>query len=436
MKKFIFPLFATLILNACSNPFTETPAPVNNNSPINNNSEMPTEPSVELQPTTNEAKQVIQGNNQFALDLYQRYQSKEGNIFFSPYSISTAFAMSYEGARSTTADQIRQTLHFPTDRNTLQNGSLALYSQINQPNKPYQLSTANALWAEKTYPFSQEYLNAAKEFYRGEIMNLDFVNNAETSRVFINDWVAKRTNDKILDLLPANSLDSLTRLVLTNAVYFKGDWVKQFDPELTRPDKFQLNSTETADIELMRATSEEATFNYAESEQMQIIELPYSGDDLSMLIMLPKNTDETNNLAALEKNFTIDQLANWKSNLQNKRVFLYLPKFKLETSYDLAQDLIELGMPEAFSTEADFSGMTGFKDLNISAVIHKAFVEVNEEGTEAAAATAISQRAGSAYNPNAPVIPTFRADHPFILLIQQKENGNILFMGRISNPSK
>jgi serpin B len=431
MKKYILPIFATLILSACS------PQPAQTNNNMENppfNSETP-EPIIELQPTTAAAQEVINGNNQFALDLYQRYQSREGNIFFSPYSISTAFAMSYEGARQNTADQIRQTLHFPLDRSTLQTGSLALYSQLNQPNKPYQLSTANALWAEETYPFSQEYLDAAKEFYRGEIRNLDFVNNAENSRQIINDWVEQKTNDKIKDLIPANSLDSLTRLVITNAVYFKGDWIKQFDPELTRPEKFNITSTESTEVEMMRATKEEDTFNYAESEDLQIIELPYSGNDLSLLIMLPKNTDESNNLAALEKNFTIEQLNNWKDNLQNKRVFLYLPKFKLETSYELAQDLIDLGMPEAFSTEADFSGMTGFKDLNISAVIHKAFVEVNEQGTEAAAATAIIQRAGSAYNPDAPVIPTFRADHPFLFIIQQTENGNILFMGRVNNPA-
>ncbi|MCC6643523.1 serpin family protein [Candidatus Peregrinibacteria bacterium] len=391
-------------------------------------------PTTKPQPTTQAAQQVIQGNNQFALDLYKRYESTAANIFFSPYSISTAFAMSYEGARSSTADQIQQTLHFPSDRSTLQEGSLTLNSQINQPNQKYQLSTANALWAEKTYPFTQEYLDNTEKYYQGKTTNLDFVNATETSRQTINDWVAQQTKDKIKDLIPEGSIDKLTRLVITNAVYFKGDWVKQFDPELTRDEQFVTSPTDFVMAKMMRATNEEATFNYAESDDMQIIELPYSGDDLSMLILLPKNTDETNNLQALEKNLTLDQLNNWKNALQNKRVLLYLPKFKLETTYMLAEDLMAMGMVDAFSSDADFSGMTGFKDLNISAVIHKAFVEVNEEGTEAAAATAIIQRAGSAIS-NAPVIPTFRADHPFIFIIQQKENGNILFMGRVTNPS-
>lgn len=422
-NKFLLPslIFSGIIFSACNSPQI---IPTNN------------QPIMEIQPTTEAAKSVIQANNQFALDLYQRYNSNNENIFFSPYSISTAVAMSYEGARENTAAEIQKTFHFPENIETLQQGSAALNSQINQPNQSFQLSTANALWAEKTYPFAQEYLDNTQKYYQGQITNLDFINQAEPSRVTINNWVEKQTNDKIKNLIPAGSIDSMTRLILTNAVYFKGDWLKQFDAEQTSDASFQISADNSTTVKMMRRTDEEALFNYAESDDLQIIELPYSGEQLSMLIILPKNADQTNDLAALEKNLTLDQLNNWKSNLQMKRVFLYLPKFKLETSYQLAEDLIALGMPEAFTPEADFSGMTGFKDLFIGAVIHKAFVEVNEEGTEAAAATAIIQRAGSAYNPNAPVIPTFRADHPFLFIIQQKENGNILFLGRVSNPNQ
>lgn len=432
-NKFLLPflIFSSIIFTACNLSSTnrEIPQP-----PVIPESITPNNPPMEIQPTTEAAQQVIQANNQFALDLYQRYSSNPDNLFFSPYSMSTAIAMSYEGARGNTAEEMRKTFHFPENIETLQQGSAALNSQINQPNQDFQLSTANALWAEKTYPFAQEYLDNAKKYYQGEITNLDFINNANTSRIFINDWVAKKTNDKITNLIPENSIDAMTRLVLTNAVYFKGDWIKQFDTEQTTDAEFQINANDSTTVKLMRQINEEAVFNYAESEEMQIIELPYSGDQLSMLVILPKKTGDLYDLAGLEKNFTLDQLNNWKNALQMKRVFLYLPKFKLETTYQMAEDLIALGMVEAFSPDADFSGMTGFKDLNISAVIHKAFVEVNEEGTEAAAATAIIQRAGSAYNPNAPVIPTFRADHPFIFIIQQKENGNILFIGRVSNP--
>ncbi|MBU4369631.1 serpin family protein [Patescibacteria group bacterium] len=372
---------------------------------------------------------VVDANNRFALDLYSKYKSEEGNVFFSPYSISTALAMTYEGARGQTAQEMQSVFYFPEDNDIRRGGYAGLYSEINKKDKKYKLHTANALWAEQDFQFLDEYFSLVGQYYNGEVTNLNFKQDAEKSRIIINTWVEDQTNNKIKDLIPKGVIDYLTRLVLTNAVYFKGEWVKQFNKDDTTAQDFKITPDNIVKVPIMRRADDKAIFNYSENDELQILGLPYSGEDLSMLVLLPKNND----LTSLENSLSIEKLSEWKKDLKEQRVNIYIPKFKFETKYLMADTLKEMGMPIAFSSAADFSGMTGKKDLFISNVIHQAFVDVNEEGTEAAAATAVVMKLTSTGIPE-PTIPTFRADHPFIFIIQQNDTGNILFMGKVVDP--
>ena len=378
---------------------------------------------------------VVNANNQFAFELYSKYKSKEGNIFYSPYSISSALAMTYEGARGKTAEEMQVVFHFPKDASIRRDSFLKIYQQINKEGKEYKLSIANALWAQEDYKFLDDYFSLIDKYYGGKVTNLDFVNETEKSRLTINSWVEGQTNNKIKDLIPQGILTSSTRLVLTNAIYFKGFWFRQFDKRGTKEEDFRVSPDNKIKVQMMRLTDEEANFNYAETDKLQILELPYEGKELSMFILLPKGDD----LKMIEESLNSDKLFEWKKLLRNKEVNVYLPKFKFETKYFMAQDLKDMGMPTAFTPgidfggEADFSGMTGNKRLNIDQVIHQAFVEVNEEGTEAAAATAVMMTMSAAVMPGQ--IKIFNADHPFIFIIQDRDTGNILFLGRVSDPN-
>ena len=372
------------------------------------------------------ARDVIEANNRFAINLYSQYKSEEGNIFFSPFSISTAMAMVYEGAEGKTAKEIKSVFGFPKYDNSRRNQYSNLLSDINKKDNEYALKTANALWAEQDFHFLDEYLTTVEKYYGGKTTNLDFKNEPDTSRLIINNWVEDKTNDKIKDLLPEGVIDSLTRLVLTNAIYFKAKWLIQFDADKTSDEYFRVNPDKSIKVPMMQPTSQKSTFNYTQNKDLQILEMPYAGEDLSMLILLPLDDD----IEALENSFTIEKLTEWKKSLRKRRVNIYIPKFKFETKYFMKNTLSKMGMPTAFTNSADFSGMTGTKDLKIDKVIHQAFIEVNEEGTEAAAATGISM----AQTSMPPPTPIFKADHPFIFLIHQKDTGNILFMGRVSNP--
>jgi len=367
---------------------------------------------------------VINANNQFALDLYLKLEDVEGNIFFSPYSISVALAMTYEGAKGETAEEMQSVFHFPEDENIRRPSFAKIYNLVNKKNKKYELHTANALWAQKDYKFLDEYINAIKKYYVGKVTNVDFVNATESARLTINKWVEEQTNNKIKDLIPPGVLNALTRLVLTNAIYFKGLWVKQFDKKETREEDFRVSPEETVKVPMMSITREE--FNYYETEKLQILELLYEGEDLSMLIILPKEDD----LKSLEESLSLEKLSELRNSLSEQQVDVYIPKFKFETKYFMAKTLKEMGMSTAFSGDADFSGMDGTKDLFIANVIHQAFIDVNEEGTEAAAATGVVMELKAA-------MPTvFRADHPFIFMIQERETNNILFLGRVIDPTQ
>jgi len=279
----------------------------------------------------------------------------------------------------------------------------------------------------RDYKFLDEYTSLIEQYYAGKITNLDFKKEAEKSRKIINNWVEDQTNNQIKDLIPPRVLNPRTRLVLTNAIYFKGTWLKQFDKKNTKEQDFRISPGDTVKVPMMSLTGEETEFNYAKTEELQILELPYDGEELSMLILLPKEDD----LNPLEKSLDAEKLIEWKNMLRKQEIDVYMPKFTFETKYLLPETLKAMGMPTAFSMAADFSGMDGTRKLFISNVIHQAFVEVNEEGTEAAAATAVVMEITSVGSDPRNM---FRADHPFIFIIQQKDSGNILFLGRVTNP--
>ena len=336
---------------------------------------------------------LINTNNQFALEFYSHLRDKESgkNIFFSPYSISTALGMTYEGAKEGTAQEIRLVFRFPEDDNVRRSSVAAVYNELNNNQSDYTLSTANALWVQKDYPLLDEVTKVISEYYGGRLNNLDFINESEKSRTTINDWIEDETRGKIKEALSPGALGPLIRLVLTNAIYFKGSWVMAFDEGATQKEDFQVSDSETVKADMMRLKEKE--FPYMETEALQMLEMPYKGDNLSMLVLLPKN----NGIQSLEAGLTINQLSGWRDQLKKQKVDIYIPKFQFKTEYQLNEQLGAMGMPLAFTppTEtggADFSGFTGKKDLYIDFVKHLAFVEVNEEGTEAAAATVVGIR--------------------------------------------
>jgi serpin B len=386
-----------------------------------------------LQQESMDINNIVDANNRFALDYYSKLENKDSNnIFFSPFSISSALAMTYEGAKGQTAEEIRSVFYFPEDSNLRRMEYLVIFDEINKKDRKYNLSNANALWAQEDYQFLKDYFNNVEKYYGGKVTNLDFKKDPEGSRVTINNWVEKQTENKIKNLISFGGISTETKLILTNAIYFKGEWVKQFNKDDTKEENFRTYKDGIVKVQMMQRTDEKAIFNYTEDSNLQILEMPYSGDELSILLLLPKN----DNLEKLENLLSTKKLLEWKKDLKEQRVKVYIPKFKFETKYSMSNDLKTMGMPTAFSSLADFSGMIGYKELKINEVIHKAFVEVNEEGTEAAAVTLAEIRPFGISSPQKkPEIPIFRADHSFIFLIQQKSTGNILFMGRVVNPT-
>lgn len=394
-----------------------------------------------LQPATDdEKKAVVAGNNAFALDLYAKLKDKEqGNLFFSPYSISTALAMTYAGARGETAAQMRKTLGFTLDDARLHPAFAGTIEALNAGGKEnYELTVANSLWGEKTTKFLQPFLELTQACYGGGLNQVDFKTAWEAARLTINKWVEDKTKEKIKDLIPPKGVNDSTRLVLVNAVYFKGKWEIQFDKNLTKDAPFHLTASQTANVPLM-SQGKANDVAYFKGKDFQAVELGYKGKGISMVIFLP---DKVDGLKELEAQCTADNLGKWLGGLWETEVNVSLPKFKLTWgTKDLGPSgnkaLPELGMKDPFNdAKADFSGMNGFKPpsteaLYISAVFHKAFVDVNEEGTEAAAATAVIMTRGAGL-PSKPKV--FKADHPFLFLIRETKTGGILFLGRVMNP--
>jgi len=381
--------------------------------------------------TFKDSSSITSANNQFNLDLYKNLIQKEkSNIFFSPYSIFSAMAMVYEGALGKTADEIKAVFHFP-ETNVLRTNFAELYNQLNQKGKDFELKTANALWLQKNYPFLSSYLTLLEKYYGGKARNLDFVNETEKSRQIINQYIEEETNKKIKDLIPKGSISPMTRLVLTNAIYFKGVWLWQFDEKMTNNQKFFIRPDFSVEIPIMNMRPEKAEFNYYEDETVQVLEMPYKGEKIVMIVVLPRQILSGRDLLSFESSLTEEKLKTYQTKMEKTKLdAIALPKFKLETKYFLNENLIDLGMLTAFSGRADFSKITGKKDFSISTVIHQAFVEVDEKGTEAAAATAVIMVKSAMGKP--PKI--FRADHPFLFYILDKETGTILFFGRVVDP--
>jgi len=373
--------------------------------------------------------EVVKANNQFSIDLYSEISRESNeNIFFSPWSISTAIAMAYEGAHGDTAKEIQNVFHFPENDNTRRSSFAKVLNTINKAGGKYKLHTANAIWLQEDYLFLEDYKNTISRYYLGEIKNLDFVVNPSGSSSEINSWVSKHTNNKIKKIVSPDMFNELTRAVLTNAIYFKGKWEHQFDREDTKPEDFTLDSGEKIKVPMMRLRDDELDFNYVEADEVQILEMKYQGEKISMLVLLPRS-----NITHLKSILTEEKLEEWRSKLKPETVYIYIPKYKFETSYSLTNYLKSMGMSLPFTWPgADFSGMDGTKMLYISDALHKAYIDVYEEGTEAAAATALIMTLGVSM----PEYIEFRADHPFIFLIQERETGNILFLGRVMDPNK
>jgi len=375
---------------------------------------------------------LVSGNNAFAFDLYQALGAEDGNLFYSPYSISLALAMTYAGARGETAQQMADTLHFVLPQDRLHSAFNSLDIELSRRGEDakgkdgggFRLNIVNAIWGQKGYHFLTTFLDLLAENYGAGLRIQDFVGAPEESRITINNWVSDQTEGRIRDLIPQGVIDELTRLVLTNAIYFNAAWQYPFDEDLTSDGSFYPLDGGEVTVPMMRQTE---LLGYTEGDGYQAVELLYDGGELSMVILLPA----PGQFEAFEGALDAQQVDGIIDRLEQRQVALTMPKFEFESSFGLKEALAEMGMPVAFSESADFSGMTGNRDLFIADVIHKAFVSVDEAGTEAAAATAVVMALTSV--PDTPVEVT--VDHPFVFLIRDIETDTILFVGRIVNPS-
>ncbi|XP_022373456.1 leukocyte elastase inhibitor [Enhydra lutris kenyoni] len=377
-------------------------------------------------------EQLSTANTHFAVDLFRALNKDNptGNIFISPFSISSALAMIFLGTRGNTAAQVSKTLHFDMVEE-IHSKFQSLNADINKRGASYILKLANRLYGEKTYNFLPEFLASTQKMYGAELASVDFQQASEDSRKVINEWVKGQTEGKIPELLQAGTVDSMTKLVLVNAIYFKGSWEDEFRKEDTADTPFRLNKKDKKTVKMMYQ-KKKLPFGYIQDLKCRVLELPYRGKELSMIILLPDDIEDgSTGLKKLEEQLTLEKLHEWTKaeNLDWVEVNVHLPKFKLEESYDLNSHLAHLGIEDLFSRKADLSGMSGTRDLFISKVAHKSFVEVNEEGTEAAAATAgIATFTMLVHEEN------FVADHPFIFFIRHNPSSHILFLGRLSSP--
>lgn len=411
MRVKIGALAGALALFACTN--TASPPPAENQTVM-------TEPHAET------PRNHGGGATGFALDLYQRLGRRDGNIFISPVSLSTAFALAYAGARGETAEEMARVLRFPSERDEVHGQFATLLRELPIDKPGRKLTIANAIWVQQDYPLRAEYRGELSRNYRAEPYQVDFFRDRVGAAAEINRWVEANTAGLIDELMRAEEISPDTRLALTNAVYFKGDWLRPFNARATQPAAFHAPGG-PAQTAFMHQTG---WFRHLDQPSFQAIELPYEGEELSMLIFLPKARD---GLGAFEAQVTPDRLSRWTQEMraaEPRRVDLAIPKLKLEERYQLVPALEALGIRLAFSNRADFSGITDAEKLKIDDVVHVTFLEVDEEGTEAAAATGITIVPVSSPPPAIP----FKADHPFFFLIRDNRSGAIVFLGRIETP--
>ena len=374
---------------------------------------------------------LINGNSAFAFDLYRELGKREGNLFYSPYSISLALAMTHAGARGETEQQMAATLHFSLPQGSLHPVFNGLDIELNKrgegakgkDGEGFRLNIVNAIWGQNGYSFLPGFLDVLAENYGAGLRPLDFSKEPEESRLTINNWVSDQTEKRIENLIPQGVINELTRLVLTNAIYFNAAWLYPFDKDSTEDGPFHLLDGNAVTAPMMKKTE---TFGYTEGDGYQVVELPYDGNELSMVILLP----QTGQFQAFEGTLDVQRVNIILASLERRSIVLTMPVFEFESQFSLKETLAAMGMPIAFSMGADFSGMTGNYELFIAEVVHKAFVSVDESGTEAAAATAVMMQLKGM--PQQPIEVT--VDHPFIFLIRDVKTGSILFIGRVVNP--
>lgn len=375
---------------------------------------------------------LVDGNNAFALELYQVLIKAGGNLFYSPYSISEALAMTYAGARGDTEKSMADALNFTLPQARLHPAFNSLDLQLKERGKGaqgkdgegFRLHVVNAIWGQKDFTFLAPYLDVLAQNYGAGLRVLDFISEPEPSRTTINNWVADQTEQRIKDLIPQGAINELTRLVLTNAVYFNAAWQSPFDEKATSSGQFSLLNGSSVTVPMMKQSTPLA---YADGANYQAVELPYDGQELSMVILLPK----TGQFDAFEKSLNGQALRGIIGNLKQRQVALTMPKFEFESSFGLKPALVTLGMGVAFTENADLSGMDGKRDLLIQDVVHKGFVSVDEAGTEAAAATAVIVGTTSVPADIAEV----KVDRPFMFLIRDIATGSTIFVGRVVNPT-
>lgn len=376
-----------------------------------------------------EERPVAQGNNQFAFDLLQEIPFTENNMVVSPFSISTALAMTYTGARNTTMLEMARVMHFDKDQQRFRNNFRDyLVSLQHMASNDVQLNVANSLWAQEDYHFLEQFFEINKNYFNSETFLVNFETNREQVRKEINDWVYEETREKIKDLIVPGVLTEDTRLVLVNAIHFFGPWLTEFNPDNTRENIFYVSEAERVMADFMHRTD---TLAYAENDKLQALELPYAGKDFSMLVLLPKHGTS---LEEIHEILDPDYYNKIIGEMQKQEVDVFLPKFEAETKFDLEDVLMKMGMVDPFTRRADFSGMTGDLELKIDKVIHQAMIEVAEEGTEAAAATAVVIIRKTSIDPDPRTV--FMANRPFIFFIKDNQHHSILFAGRVMNPGE
>jgi len=375
-------------------------------------------------------KDVAESNNEFAFNLYKKFGEDPPNLVFSPYSILSALAVTYAGARGKTAFEMSEVLWFPGDQDIFHPVFKAFTDSIltSAKEKGTEMNIANALWVQEDYRLLQSFIDLAAAYYNANAENVNFktFDDQEKSRQKINQWVEKKTNDKIRELIPQGILNELTRMVITNAIWFNGNWLNPFEKSKTTPSIFHITPNRTVTTDFMH---QEKETGYYKDDEVQAIELPYKNNKLSMIIILP---EEIEGWKLIGRILTGERLEVIYKGIQVHKINMSIPKFSYESEFKLKQILYSMGMEQAFTNDADFSGMTAENDLRIDDVIHKAFIEVNETGTEAAAATAVTMALKTALEEED--IIQFIADHPFLYLIIDKSTGGIIFMGRFVNP--
>jgi serpin B len=391
-------------------------------------SALPREPSPSI--PEGDLPALVEGDTGFGLALYQVLRQEEGNLFYSPFSISLALAMAYAGARGQTEQEMAQALRFTLPQDRLHPAFNALLLDLDRraeeaDDEAFQMSIANSIWGQQDYAFLQEYLDVLARNYGAGMRLVDFMNAPEEARVAINDWVSEETEERIQDLIPEGVIDTLTRLVLANAIYFKASWSEQFEEGDTRPQDFHLLDGSAVSVPMMHQS---ATFRYGESQGVQAVELPYVGDEVAMLILMP----QSGGFETFESSLTPEVLQSLIASMEPRQLTLGMPKYEIRSRFALVPALAELGISTAFGSEADFSGIDGTRELYISDVVHQAFVSVDEAGTEAAAATAVFF--GLTAMPMAPFELTL--DRPFVFLLRDVQTGAILFAGRLVNPAE